>query len=71
MMDYIGAAVLFIFIIAVLAWLWRRERRDRLATEGKLATENQKATKEELATENQQATEEELSSEGQRRDDHG
>ncbi len=71
MMDYIGAAVLFIFIIAVLTWLWRRERRDRIATEGKLATEHQQATEQELVTEHQQATEEELSSEGQRSDDHG
>jgi hypothetical protein len=27
MMDYIGAAVLFIFIVAVLIVLWRREHR--------------------------------------------
>jgi hypothetical protein len=27
MIDYIGAAVLFIFIVAVLIVLWRREHR--------------------------------------------
>jgi len=27
MTDYIGAAVLFVFIVAVLALLWRREHR--------------------------------------------
>jgi hypothetical protein len=27
MIDYIGAAVLFIFIVAVLVVLWRREHR--------------------------------------------
>jgi len=27
MMDYLGAAVLFIFIVAVLVLLWRREHR--------------------------------------------
>jgi hypothetical protein len=27
MMDYLGAAVLFIFIVAVLILLWRREHR--------------------------------------------
>jgi len=27
MIDYIGAAVLFIFIVAVLVMLWRREHR--------------------------------------------
>jgi len=26
-MDYIGAAVIFIFIVIVLALLWRREHR--------------------------------------------
>jgi cbb3-type cytochrome oxidase subunit 3 len=33
MMDYIGAAALFIFMVLVLVWLRRRERRDRLASE--------------------------------------
>jgi cbb3-type cytochrome oxidase subunit 3 len=27
MIDYIGAAVLFVFIVAVLVVLWRREHR--------------------------------------------
>jgi len=27
MIDYIGAAVIFIFIVIVLALLWRREHR--------------------------------------------
>jgi len=27
MTDYIGAAVLFVFIVAVLVFLWRREHR--------------------------------------------
>jgi hypothetical protein len=27
MIDYIGAAVLFVFIVAVLIVLWRREHR--------------------------------------------
>jgi len=27
MTDYIGAAVLFVFIVAVLVLLWRREHR--------------------------------------------
>ncbi len=27
MMDYIGAAVIFVFIVAVLVVLWRREHR--------------------------------------------
>jgi hypothetical protein len=29
MIDYLGAAVLFIFIVTVLVVLWRRERRTR------------------------------------------
>jgi len=29
MMDYLVAAVLFIFIVAVLVLLWRREHRPR------------------------------------------
>ena len=63
MIDYIGAAALFVFIILVLSWLWRRDRRDRLAAAGKLATENQRVAGEQLAAG------EELSSDGQRRDD--
>jgi len=27
MIDYLGAAVLFVFIVAVLIMLWRREHR--------------------------------------------
>jgi membrane protein implicated in regulation of membrane protease activity len=55
MMDYIGAAALFVFIVLVLTWLWRRERRDRLTAEGKLATENQRAAGEELTAREERA----------------
>jgi cbb3-type cytochrome oxidase subunit 3 len=29
MIDYLGAAVIFLFIVAVLVVLWRREHRGR------------------------------------------
>ncbi len=29
MIDYLGAAALFVFIVAVLVLLWRREHRGR------------------------------------------
>ena len=53
MIDYLISAVLFVFIMAVLVVLRRRDRRDKLAAESRLAAESKPGSSGQLASDGQ------------------